>query len=282
MRNEALVHHAAELIAQADALVIAAGAGMGVDSGMPDFRGDGGFWQAYPALGKAGMRFVDVANPQAFRRSPAMAWGFYGHRLHMYRHTVPHAGFALLKQWGHGMLHGCAVFTSNVDGQFQRAGFAPELVYECHGSIHHLQCLQPCSSQIWPCDGFEPDVDTAACLLRNPAPLCPLCGGMARPNILMFGDGDWLDERSRRQAHALQEWLGKAMRPVVIEIGAGTAVPSARHFSHQVIAQHGGRLVRLNPSEAAVPSGMDVGLAMGALAGLRAINEVLQGTGRYG
>ena len=41
---------AAELIEQADAIVIAAGAGMGVDSGLPDFRGNEGFWKAYPAL----------------------------------------------------------------------------------------------------------------------------------------------------------------------------------------------------------------------------------------
>ena len=42
---------AAELISQADALIITAGAGMGVDSGLPDFRSKDGFWKAYPALG---------------------------------------------------------------------------------------------------------------------------------------------------------------------------------------------------------------------------------------
>ena len=47
--NESIAH-AAELIEQADALVIAAGAGMGVDSGLPDFRGNAGFWNVYPAL----------------------------------------------------------------------------------------------------------------------------------------------------------------------------------------------------------------------------------------
>ena len=47
---------AAELIADADALLITAGAGMGVDSGLPDFRGAEGFWRAYPALGRRGLR----------------------------------------------------------------------------------------------------------------------------------------------------------------------------------------------------------------------------------
>ena len=34
------------------------------------------------------------------------------------------------------------VFTSNVDGHFQKAGFDKEKVLECHGSINHYQCEQ--------------------------------------------------------------------------------------------------------------------------------------------
>ncbi|TAK99630.1 MAG: NAD-dependent deacetylase, partial [Aquabacterium sp.] len=66
----AQIRHAAEIIDQADGLIIAAGAGMGVDSGLPDFRGPEGFWNAYPALGRAGLGFMDVANPRAFGRTP--------------------------------------------------------------------------------------------------------------------------------------------------------------------------------------------------------------------
>src|ERR1035437_618356 len=76
--------HAAEQIAGADALVIAAGAGMGVDSGLPDFRGKDGFWKAYPALAKANLDFMAVAAPRTFERDPGLAWGFYGHRLAVY------------------------------------------------------------------------------------------------------------------------------------------------------------------------------------------------------
>ncbi|AXA89814.1 NAD-dependent deacetylase [Massilia sp. YMA4] len=244
----ALLDRAAALIAQADGLVVAAGAGMGVDSGLPDFRGDAGFWRAYPALGRARMSFTSVASPATFERDPALAWGFYGHRLALYRATVPHEGFALLRAWGERMAHGCHVFTSNVDGQFQTAGFEEQRVHECHGSIHHLQCLEPCTQTIWPADGFVPDVDTDACRLLNAAPTCPHCGGLARPNILMFGDWGWVEERSARQAARLQAWLARVRRPLVIELGAGTAVPSVRYFSQQVV-QAGGQLVRLNPRE---------------------------------
>lgn len=51
------ISRAAALIRSADGLLIAAGAGMGVDSGLADFRGTAGFWRAYPALAKSRMRF---------------------------------------------------------------------------------------------------------------------------------------------------------------------------------------------------------------------------------
>ena len=42
-----------------ECLLVAAGAGIGVDSGLPDFRGHEGFWNAYPPLAKLGVRFED-------------------------------------------------------------------------------------------------------------------------------------------------------------------------------------------------------------------------------
>jgi len=142
------IDRAASLLKQADALIVAAGAGMGVDSGLPDFRGREGFRRAYPALRESGIDFYSIASPSAFVSALERAWGFYGHRLALYRKTVPHPGFELLKKWGQRMPHGLSVFTSNVDGHLQLSGFDPVHVHECHGSIHHLQCLQPCCEVI--------------------------------------------------------------------------------------------------------------------------------------
>ena len=86
---------AAEAIRNADALLIAAGAGMGVDSVLPDFRGPEGFWRAYPLFRRLGRRFEEMSNPAWFVADPELAWGFFGHRLNLYRSTEPHAGFAL-------------------------------------------------------------------------------------------------------------------------------------------------------------------------------------------
>lgn len=155
------IAHAADLIRQADAVVVGAGAGMGIDSGLPDFRGPNGFWRAYPALGRRQIRFESIASPDAFRQWPRLAWGFYGHRLKLYRQTRPHEGFRILQNWAADTLFGINVFTSNVDGQFQTAGFPADAIHECHGSIHRLQCLDACTSKTWSPDGFDPEVDEA-------------------------------------------------------------------------------------------------------------------------
>ncbi len=258
---------AAALIEQADALVIAAGAGIGVDSGLPDFRGAEGFWRAYPALGRARLRFEEIASPAAFRADPELAWGFYGHRLNLYRETVPHEGFARLRELAASMPRGGFVFTSNVDGQFQRADFADERIVECHGSIHWLQCLAPCSDALWPAEDFQPEIDTDSCRILTPMPRCPQCGGLARPAILMFGDWDWVEVRTREQERRLVGWLRSVERPVVIEVGAGSTVATVRAFVHGLDVP----LIRINTRESQVPHRRDVGLAVGAREGIAGI-----------
>ena len=249
---------------------------MGVESGLPDFRGPEGFWRAYPALGQRGLHFADIASPSTFETQPALAWGFYGHRLNLYRNTVPHQGFQILRGWGERMFNGYGVFTSNVDGQFEKAGFDPALLAECHGSIHYLQCSRPCSQTLWPANEFTPRVDAEHCLLENAPPRCPRCSALARPNIMMFGDPAWVEGRSNRQVAALKHWLDGADRIVAVEVGAGTAIPSVRHFTHMLTIDHGARLVRINPREARVPTSRDVSLAAPALASLQAIDLELR------
>jgi len=60
------IRKAAKAIKEAKYLLITAGAGMGVDSGLPDFRGDEGFWKAYPIAKKLGLNFQALANPRWF------------------------------------------------------------------------------------------------------------------------------------------------------------------------------------------------------------------------
>ena len=274
--NDTVYRRAAELIASADALVIGAGAGMGVDSGLPDFRGDKGFWRAYPPYQKLGLNFVAMANPRWFATDPELAWGFYGHRRNLYRATQPHDGFRILRDWAGRMKHGAFVFTSNVDNHFQRAGFDADRVVEVHGSGEWLQCLQNCGAGIVPAGPENVALDEETMRAAAPLPACPSCGGLARPNILMFGDWDWDDTRTTAQLHRLDAWvnsLGQGQL-VIVECGAGTAVPTVRHFGERLAATGEASLLRINMREPAVPS-RQLGIAAGALEALRAIDAQL-------
>ena len=274
-QSDEAIAAAAALIAEASAIVVAAGAGIGIDSGLPDFRGPQGFWGVYPGLAAARLQFQDVASPAAFHRLPQIAWGFYGHRLQLYRATAPHAGFALLRRWIEAKAEGGAVFTSNVDGQFHKAGFEATRIVECHGTLHRLQCLAGCSEATWPADGFEPQIDEANCRLVSALPRCPHCGALARPNVLMFGDDGWSAERHDAAGDRLDDWLVTSRKPVVIEIGAGSDIATVRRFSEQVVRRHRGALVRINPREFKLPSGAGQGLALGALQALSRIDAAL-------
>ena len=271
------VQRAALAISRAEALIIGAGAGMGVDSGMPDFRGAQGFWRAYPPFAKLGLRFEELANPRHFAHDPPLAWGFYGHRRNLYRSLVPHAGFATLRQWSARAPLGSFVFTSNVDHHFQKAGFEEERVYECHGSIEWNQCRLDCGQTIFEAGSSPVQVDEETFRARKPLPACPGCGAVARPNILMFGDGYWDSGRSDAQALRLENWVrsfGSRTQVVVVELGAGTAVPSVRRFCESLAGATQGLLIRINPREPEVPRG-HLGLPLGALEALQTIDQRL-------
>ena len=272
------IKKAAEAIKNSDALFITAGAGIGVDSGLPDFRGNSGFWREYPAIEKLGKSFSEMANPVWFEKDPKIAWAFYGHRLNLYREINPHIGFDILLKAAQEKKHGYFVFTSNVDGQFQKAGFDGDKIDECHGSIHHLQCSKPCNHNIWSAESTEIDVDMSIFEANEPFPFCPSCGSIARPNILMFGDWGWLSDRSAKQSSDLNNWLYNLeqnnVKTTIIEMGAGRAIPTVRMKSQQVFRSLRADFIRINPRDYDAPQGA-IEIELGAKEGIERIFEYI-------
>jgi NAD-dependent SIR2 family protein deacetylase len=278
MTEEMLLARAAHAICSAEALLIGAGAGMSVDSGLPDFRGQEGFWKAYPPYAKLGLKFTEMANPHWFTKDPPFAWGFYGHRQNLYRTTQPHEGFTILRSWAERKPHGAFVFTSNVDGYFQRTGFDAERILEIHGSLDWMQCMDQCGAGLFasPSGDAVIPVDETTMRAVGELPRCPACGGLARPNVLMFDDWQWEARRMMAQQSNLEAWIEKTARSrlVILECGAGTGIPTVRHFCEEVAAASGCPLVRINVREASVPRGQ-IGLAMGALQALERIDAFM-------
>ena len=271
MNLEKNIQKAKKQLAEADAIFITAGAGMGVDSGLPDFRGVEGFWNAYPKTKELGLKFEEMANPEWFEKDPQLAWAFYGHRLNLYRNTTPHAGFKKLLELSDSKKYSSFIFTSNVDGQFQIAGFKDKQVMECHGSIHNLQCIDNCEGMLWSSDNTHIEIDKEF-KAKEPLPACHICGAMARPNILMFEDYSWEYARTDGQRARLVKWMDKLEKEgaklAIIELGAGTAVPTVRNTSEQIAKRFNVPLIRINPRES---FDAEIELPMGAAEALNVI-----------
>ncbi|MGB0522219.1 MAG: SIR2 family NAD-dependent protein deacylase [Flammeovirgaceae bacterium] len=158
---------------EADAFVLLTGAGMGVDSGLPDYRGTSGQWgKVHSETDKS---VFEVVNPQNFSENPEYAWKFFVARMKEYETTTPHAGFQILLDWIERFELDYFALTSNIDAHLQKAGFEEDRIREVHGSLRHFQCENPkVSDKIWkneiPVDELIEQVN------RGEYPTCPFQG----------------------------------------------------------------------------------------------------------
>lgn len=279
MKDEVItIHKAANLLRDCKSILIGTGAGMGVDSGLPDFRGSEGFWKVYPPLKKLGLQFEEMANPRWFQKNPALAWGFYGHRFNLYRTTSPHRGYEILIQWIKEQKLDHFIFTSNVDSQFQKAFFKEEKILECHGSLFRFQCNENCGKPSWTPEFKDNiNIDESTLLAKEPFPSCPACGRIARPNILMFDDWSWDSRVTTEQNERFNSWLNqKREKLIILEIGAGTTIPRVRDICELVRDRHKATLIRINPRESMAKKN-DISIPLGAKQALEKINQILEG-----
>jgi NAD-dependent SIR2 family protein deacetylase len=201
-----------------------------------------GFWRAYPPIAKLGLRFEQVSTPSWFLKDPLFAWAFFGHRYKLYNTTKPHEGYHILKRIGDQILQtrngSYFVFTSNVDGHFLKSGTADERIIECHGSLQYLQYLNddrimgkvfPVTNEL---DRIEINPDTFK--VKDNSMLPRKQGHLLRPNVLMFDDYTFETERLDVQQDNWKDfrhdllYSGSDGEFVVIEIGAGTFIPTVR------------------------------------------------------
>ncbi len=159
----------AELIRDHQPCVVLTGAGVSTESGIPDFRSRDGIWARYDPM--------EYATIEAFRRDPVKVWDFYARRLEVLGEARPNAAHrALARLEAAGLVD--AVVTQNIDRLHERAG--SRNVVEVHGSVRTSSCLA-CGESV----GFE---DVVRLLADAPAPSCPRCGSILKPDVVMFGE----------------------------------------------------------------------------------------------
>jgi NAD-dependent deacetylase len=168
--HDANLEAARRALGSARFLLVLTGAGVSAESGVPVFRGPGGYWR--------NRHFSELANSEAFEREPRTVWDWYLERRGTIRLCSPNAAHAALAAWSHRVAAGegarGVLVTQNVDGLHERAGHHG--VVRFHGSLWRNRCTG--------C-GHE-RVDEA--LAYPELPLSPCCGALERPGVVWFGE----------------------------------------------------------------------------------------------
>ena len=172
----------ASLLVDKGPAVVLTGAGMSTESGIPDFRSPGGLWEEVDPY--------EVASIDAFRTDPQRVWGWYGPRVVTLASAMPNVGHLALAELERDR-HVQTVATQNIDALHIRAGSAD--VVELHGSIRRFDCLA--------CGAVTPLAGVLGQLEVRIAPICPACGSILKPGVVMFGE--LLPEHAMMRAEAL-------------------------------------------------------------------------------
>lgn len=219
--------HVAQALRQAKQVTVLSGAGISAESGLPTFRDPlTGYWSKF--------RPEDLATPDAFRRNPELVWRWYCERRAAARAAKPNAGHLAITRL-QSIVPTVTIVTQNVDGLHQSAGSTN--VIELHGSIHSTRCFERDHAM-----DLNPEDDSPDC-----HPSCPLCGSLARPGVVWFGEM-LPEEALARSIAAVNEC------DVMLVLGTSGIVQPAASLGSRALA-HGAVVAVVNPDPRSVMSG---------------------------
>ena len=215
-----------QLISASRHTVVFTGAGVSTLSGIRDFRGTGGFYSS----SYQGVQVEDLLSIDLFLHDPSLFYTWareFVYGLDAYQPSVVHDVLATMEK--RNLIH--AVYTQNIDMLHQRAG--SNRVWEIHGSPASHRCLS-CGSQ-------AAYADVASVVQEGRVPLCSICGGVLKPNIVFYGEQ--LDNRLLDQAYR-----DMATSDLVLVLGSSLTVQPAASLP-MAAYYHGGKIVIINAQD---------------------------------
>jgi NAD-dependent deacetylase len=226
--TKARLPRARSLLQDARHILALTGAGVSAESGVPTFRGDGGLWKTY--------RAEDLATPEAFARDARLVWEWYGWRRRVVEQCAPNAAHVALARAARDR-SGVRIVTQNVDGLHADAArdldTTAALPLELHGSLFRTRCTR-CAER-W--SDREP-VDATS---RETLPSCAVCGALARPDIVWFGET--LDPAVIGEAVALA-----SAASICLVVGTSALVHPAAGLA-DLTRRHGGQVIEVNVAD---------------------------------
>ncbi|NOY98847.1 MAG: NAD-dependent deacylase [Chloroflexi bacterium] len=213
------IKYAAELFRRAKHAVVLTGAGISTPSGIPDFRSEGtGLWARAGAM--------EAASLTTFRYAPERFYKGFRPLVAKIVNASPnpaHVALAEIEQAG------ClqTVITQNIDILHQKAG--SNHVIEMHGTLRTLSCTQ-CFHQV------DAELHLRPFLENGQMPTCPDCGGVLKPDVILFGEQlpqkAWLEAQRESRACDLMLIAGSSLEVLPV---AGLPMQALDRGAHLII-----------------------------------------------
>lgn len=205
-----------------DDILVLSGAGFGIDAGLPDY--DGVHAIVDEAAARFGVEPYMIEHPGFYKENPRAAWGMKARVMNIFLTKEPHEGYDILRDIA--TKKNVFVVTSNIDDHFRIAGFNESKLYEIHGRLKVLQCVnRSCNLRhnLWEIDHLPQEEDMN---LVGSIPMCKYCGDYARPNVCFTDDNSFCNKLRDAQKARFNEWIKRVSRKrnprlLVIEIGCG-------------------------------------------------------------
>lgn len=231
--NRYAIEHAALLIRNASYPIALTGAGISTPSGIPDFRSPhAGLWEQPNA--------VETASIFGFRRNPQAFYNWMRPLARKILAASPNpAHYALAELEAAGFLK--AIITQNIDMLHSRAGSRE--VYELHGHLRRATCIE-CFA------GYEAESLIMGVIQNGRVPHCPACGGLLKPDVILFGE-----QLPVRELLAAQQATRRS--DLMLVIGSSLQVAPAGDLP-LVVKERGGGLIVINYQETHVDRAADV------------------------
>ncbi|RIA87759.1 DHS-like NAD/FAD-binding domain-containing protein [Glomus cerebriforme] len=214
------------------------GAGLSAESGIPTFRGEGGWWRTFEA--------TELATPTAFKKNPSRVWEFYHYRRELVLKKQPNKAHKALVDFEDKILSQTpqnqtfTVITQNVDGLSSNL----KNFIAMHGSLFRTRCTK--------CGYIEENRNSPICeglkgtensnfdinLPIEKLPSCTKCNGLIRPDVVWFNET--LDPDILNKIH---EELNRCDLFLIIGT-SGLVYPAASYANY--VKSRGGKLAIFN------------------------------------
>jgi len=221
-QTQTAISFAADLFRQSKHAVCLTGAGLSTPSGIPDFRSTGtGLWSRDEPM--------EVASLNTFRTAPENFFGWFRPLANQIYNAQPNsAHYSLAELEKAGRIH--SIVTQNIDMLHQKAG--SQFVIELHGTMQTLTCTQCYHKE-------QTSFHLDSFVENGKIPCCSKCGGMLKPDVILFGEqlpqAAWFKAQHEARQCDLMLVVGSSLEVLPV---AGLPMQALDHGAHLVIVNN--------------------------------------------